>query len=130
MSTEMEKKLRGIRGAITVERDEKEEIKKATKELFTLLLQDNEISASEIASVFITVTSDLHSAFPAEAIREEEKFRYVPLLCAQEIEVKGALKRCIRLLILAYTDKNQVDIHHLYLGKASSLRKDLSKGEP
>ncbi|HXL01610.1 MAG TPA: chorismate mutase [Candidatus Atribacteria bacterium] len=125
----MEKKVRGIRGATTVEQDDKEEIKKATKELFDLLLRENDIFPSEIVGVFITATPDLHSTFPAEVIREREEFRYVPLLCTQEMKVEGALEKCIRLLVLAYTDKNQTDIHHLYLGKASSLREDLNRGK-
>ncbi|HOA98413.1 MAG TPA: chorismate mutase [Candidatus Atribacteria bacterium] len=125
----MEKKVRGIRGATVVEKDDKEEIKKAAKELFDLLLRENNISPSEIVAVFITATPDLHSTFPAEAIRERDEFRYIPFICAQEMRVEGALEKCIRFLVLAYTDKDQIDIHHLYLGKASSLREDLSRRE-
>jgi chorismate mutase len=124
----MEKKVRGLRGATTVERDDKEEIKQAVEELFNLLLKENGISPQEVVGVFITATPDLHSTFPAQAIREKEEFRYIPLICAQEIEVKGALEKCIRLLTLAYTDKEPADIRHLYLRKASFLREDLNWG--
>ncbi|MBP9015446.1 MAG: chorismate mutase [Candidatus Atribacteria bacterium] len=125
----MEKKVRGIRGAITVERDDKEEIKQAAEELFGLLLKENDIFPQEVVGVFITVTPDLHSIFPAQAIREKEEFRYIPLICAQEIKIEGALEKCIRFLALAYTDKEPVDIHHLYLRKASSLREDFNWGK-
>ena len=63
LNIEMEKKVRGIRGATVVEKDDKEEIKKAAKELFDLLLRENNISPSEIVAVFITATPDLHSHF-------------------------------------------------------------------
>ncbi len=122
------KVVRGIRGAITVDRDEREEIKQASLELFTQILTENELSPDDIAGVFITATPDLRSVFPAEVIREQECFRYVPILCAQEMDVEGALQKCIRMLVLAHTPKGPREVRHVYLRGAQSLRKDLYQG--
>lgn len=116
---------RGIRGATTVSHDDKEEIKYATLELFQEILKRNDLAPSDIACVFITVTSDLSSVFPAEAIREKEDFRYIPVMCAQEVEVRGSLSRCIRMMVLAMTNLSPQEIHHVYLREAQILRKDL-----
>lgn len=117
--------VRGIRGAITVDHDEKDEIKSATLNLFQEILVQNRLSPSDISCVFITATPDLSSVFPAEAIREREDFRYVPVLCAQEIDVKGAMPRCVRMLVLAMTRCEPQEIKHVYLRNARSLRQDL-----
>ncbi len=117
--------IRGIRGAITVKQDTKEEIKQATLELFERILIENKLSRDDVSCVFITATSDLSSVFPAEAIREKEDFRYIPVICAQEIEVKGAMPRCIRMLVLASTPIPPEEIHHIYLREAQNLRQDL-----
>ncbi len=121
--------LRGIRGATTVERDEREEVRNASFELFTRMLSENDLSPDDIAGVLITATPDIRSTFPAEVIREREDFRYIPILCAQEMEVEGAPARCIRMLILAYTMQRPKEIHHVYLRGAQSLRRDLMGGE-
>ncbi|MGC8778048.1 MAG: chorismate mutase [Candidatus Caldatribacteriaceae bacterium] len=119
--------IRGIRGAITVDHDEKEEIKSATLGLFQEILVKNELSPLDISCVFITATSDLTSVFPAEAIREREDFRYIPVICAQEMEVQRAMPRCIRMLVLAMTELAPQEIHHVYLKEARNLRRDLLK---
>lgn len=117
--------VRGIRGAITVDHDEKGEIKSAALSLFQEILVQNQLSPSDISCVFITATPDISSVFPAEAIREREDFRYVPILCAQEIDVKGAMPRCVRMLVLAMTRCEPQEIKHVYLRGAQSLRQDL-----
>lgn len=117
--------VRGIRGAITVTHDEAEEVQSASLELFTAILAENHLSPEDVVGVFITATPDLHSAFPAEAIRRQESFRFIPILCAQEMDVQGALKRCIRMLVLAYTSQHPQEIRHVYLRDARLLRQDL-----
>lgn len=119
------KMVRGIRGATTVERDEQEEVKRASLELFTSILTANGLFPEDVVGIFITATPDLTSVFPAEAIREQEPFRYIPILCAQEMDVRGALKRCIRMLVLAYTSREPQEIRHVYLRDARMLRQDL-----
>jgi chorismate mutase len=118
-------RIRGIRGATTVDRNESNAILEATKELLEEIIRTNHIEAENIASVFVTVTRDLTATFPARAIRDMEGWQYVPLMCSQEIPVENSLPRCIRLMIMAYTDLGQRDVRHAYLREAIKLRPDL-----
>ncbi|RXZ76859.1 chorismate mutase [Paenibacillaceae bacterium] len=118
--------VRGVRGAITVDVNEKEAILKATVQLLQNIVQDNEIKPEDIASVFVTVTGDLDDVFPAVAIRQLPGWELVPLMCALEVPIKGSLEKCIRLMVLVNTDKRQDEIKHVYLGGAQTLRPDLS----
>lgn len=115
---------RGIRGAITVTEDTVQAVLQATGNLLDTIQKENNFRAEDIASILFTVTPDIKSVFPAEAARSLG-WDLVPLLCFQEMEVPGALPRCIRVLITINTDKNQQDIKHVYLREAEVLRKDL-----
>lgn len=117
--------VRGIRGAITVERDEKPLVLAATGELLNHIQKENGFQVEDIASVLFTVTPDIRSAFPAEAARLMG-WDKVPLLCFQEIEVTYALPLCIRVLVLVNTEKSQDEIRHIYLKEAQRLRQDLN----
>lgn len=119
--------VRGIRGAITVERNEETEILNATAELLGQIVSDNNIYPEDIASVFVTVTQDLDAAFPAKVIREMQGWELVPLMCALEISVPGGLPKCIRLMVSVNTEKSQKEIRHVYLNNAIKLRPDLSE---
>ncbi|WP_435171211.1 chorismate mutase [Paenibacillus glycanilyticus] len=119
--------VRGIRGAITVDVNEKEPILQATLELLQEVVKQNDIVPDDIASVFITVTQDLDATFPAIAIRQMSGWDLVPLMCALEVPVKGSLELCVRFMIHLNTDKTQAEINHVYLGGARVLRPDLSK---
>jgi chorismate mutase len=119
--------VRGIRGAITVERNETEQINEATRELLMTILQENDVQPQDVASCYITVTQDLDAAYPARAIRELSGWAYVPLLCAQEMHVIGSLPRCIRLLLHVNTTKGQQEIRHAFLRGARVLRPDLAE---
>lgn len=119
-------KVRGIRGAITVEENDREQILQATRELFRQMVKRNQVLADDVACVQITVTQDLTAAFPAQAIRTESSWNLVPLICANEMNVPGALPRCIRLLILVNTEKSLADMRHVYLRDAVRLRPDLT----
>lgn len=116
---------RGIRGAVTVERNEAAEIAAATRELIEAITKANSLDPEDIASAIFTVTSDLDAEFPAAAMREMG-WRYIPLMCANEINVPGSLGRCIRVLIHVNTAKSQKEIKHVYLKGAAFLREDLS----
>ena len=118
--------VRGIRGAITVNSNTKEEIIEITKELLITLQRENNFKIEDIVSVFFSATSDLNAAFPAQAARELGWDR-VPLFDMQEIDVPGSLPRCIRVLIQINCQKSQTEIKHCYLRKAKILRKDLIK---
>ncbi|MEQ8200853.1 MAG: chorismate mutase [Syntrophomonadaceae bacterium] len=117
--------VRGIRGAITVEKDDQGAIYAATRELLQEVIQANELSSDNIISIIFTVTPDLKSAFPATAARSMG-LSMVPLLCTQEIPVPGALPLCIRLLMHADTPRSQSEISHRFLRGATQLRPDLS----
>lgn len=119
--------VRGIRGAITVELNDKQQVLDATIELLQAIIAENGIVPEDVCSVLITVTNDLDEAFPAKAIRETSGWELVPLMCALEVPVKGSLEKCIRFMLLINTDKGQADIKHVYLGRASVLRPDLSQ---
>ncbi|MDD2443737.1 MAG: chorismate mutase [Desulfotomaculaceae bacterium] len=116
--------LRGVRGAITVERNDAGEIFSATRELLKAMIKENDIDPEDIASVIFTVTPDLNAGFPATAAREMG-WRYVPLLGATEINVPGMPGKCIRALVHVNTGKSQRELKHIYLRDAARLRVDL-----
>ena len=118
--------VRGIRGAIIVNSNTKEEIIKITKELLVALQRENNFKIEDIVSIFFNATPDLNAAFPAQAARELGWDR-VPLFDMQEIDVPGSLPRCIRILIQINCSKSQQEIKHCYLRGAKILRKDLIK---
>lgn len=120
---------RGVRGATTVESDDRDEILLATRQLLGLMIRRNGIDSTDLASAFFTVTKDLTAEFPALAARQLGWLE-VPLLCGYEITVEGSLPRCIRVLLHWNTDKSQSDVQHVYLHDAVKLRPDLSKYPP
>ena len=116
--------VRGIRGAITVAKDDKELVVEATAQLLNRIQQENQFETGDIISVFLSVTPDIESVFPAEARRLLDWNR-VPFMCFQEINVLGALPLCTRAMVHINSAKKQDEISHIYLGKARALRKDL-----
>ncbi|MFL2640724.1 MAG: chorismate mutase [Dehalococcoidia bacterium] len=115
--------LRGIRGATTVENDIREEILDSTEDLLKQLISENELSLDDIATAIFTVTPDIVAAFPAEAARVRLNWTDGAFISAQESPVPGAPTKCIRVLLLVNTHKPKSDIHHVYLKRASELRK-------
>jgi chorismate mutase len=118
--------VRGIRGAITVERDEPLLLLDATERLLRAIVEQNAIDSEDVASALFTLTPDLVSEFPAAAARRMGWVR-VPLLNFTEIAVPGGLARVIRVLIHVNTDKRQDEIVHVYLDGARILRPDLER---
>jgi chorismate mutase len=112
---------RGIRGATTVERNDKDDILTATRELLEVIVRLNGLRPDDIAYVWFTVTPDLDAEFPAFAARELG-WTDVPLMCGQEIPVPGAMARCIRVLIDWNTGKSQREVRHAFLHRAKDLR--------
>lgn len=121
--------VRGVRGATTVEQDDAASIVEATKELIIAMVKANDLQTEDIASCYITVTSDLTATFPAKAVREVGGWDYVPLMCAVEMNVPGSLPRCIRILLHVNTTKSQTGIKHTYLRNATVLRPDLVQNQ-
>jgi chorismate mutase len=119
--------IRGVRGATTVKSNIETEILNAAEELFIKMIEKNEINPSDVASVFISTTEDLDAGFPAKGMRQIEGWQYVPVMCMREMPVPNSLKMCIRVMLHLNTDKNQTEIHHVYLREAHILRPDLEK---
>lgn len=113
--------VRGVRGATTVEANDREPILAATRELLELMVERNGIRPEEVASATFTVTADLDAEFPAFAA-QEIGWNEVPLICGKEIPVPGALERCIRILLHWNTDRPQREVRHVFLHGARSLR--------
>ena len=107
--------VRAIRGATTVENNDREEIIEATKEMLETIISENNIK-----------TEDIDKVFPAVAARKMGIVD-VPLLDMSEPEIDGALKKCIRILMHINSDKQNKDMVHAYLRGATVLRPDLVK---
>ena len=114
---------RGVRGATTIETDDRELVLKATRELLALMIRLNDIRNDDVASAIFTTTPDIVSVFPATAARQLG-WLDVPLMCSHEISVPGSLGMCIRILLHWNTDKNPKQIQHVYLRQARALRPD------
>jgi len=120
--------VRGVRGATTVERNERGEILARTEELLRALVERNGIEVSDIVSALFSVTDDIDAEFPAVAARRLG-WMYTPLMCTREIPVPGSLPLCVRVLLHVNSDRPQEDIIHLYLREARKLRPDLDTGD-
>ena len=120
-------RLFAVRGAIQVEANDPEAIRAATAELVAELLQRNELQAERMVSCLFTCTGDLDAEFPAVAARDLG-LDSVPLLCAREIDVPGAMPRVIRAMVHYYAPAGHRPAH-TYLGAAQSLRADLEAAQ-
>ena len=118
----VEWKVRAIRGATTAAKNTKEEITVVVEELLDHLKERNELAPEEIVSVIFTMTPDLDAIFPAAIARLYLGWDKVPLLDMQQMQVKGSLKQCIRVLIHLNTTKPQNEMKHSYLRGAQDLR--------
>jgi chorismate mutase len=117
-------RLFALRGAISVPRNEAGEILAATERLMREVIARNELGAERMVSCIFTVTADLDAEFPAVAARNIG-LSAVPLLCAQEIAVPGALPRIIRVLVHYHAPADH-EPRHCYLDDAQALRIDLA----
>lgn len=119
--------MRGVRGAITVDRNDRQEIWDAACEMAERMLRDNGITTEEIGAAIFSMTEDLDAAFPTAGLRRLRGFDTVPLFDARQVAVAGSLEKCIRVLMLVDTEKQQKDIRHVYLRGAAKLRPDLAE---
>ena len=118
--------VRAIRGATQVAENSPEAIASGVKELLTEILTSNGLTPEEVISVLFTASPDLNAAFPA-AYAREVGFESVPLICAVEIDVPGALERTIRVMAHVETPKSAKAISHIYLHGAKALRRDIAQ---
>ena len=116
-------RLYALRGATSVDADERQAILDATDALMRELLSRNGLAAGDLVSCIFTLTPDLHAEFPAVAAREMG-LSSVPLMCAQELDVPGSMPRVIRVMVHCYLAEGS-EPQHVYLGEARALRLDL-----
>jgi chorismate mutase len=122
-------RVQAIRGATTATANTVEAIREAVWELLDELESRNQIQADWIISATFSVTPDLDAIFPAKIARERSDWGLVPLLDVQQMQVKGSLDHCIRLLIHVNLPEHHTNIHHAYLRGAKDLRPDLSQDD-
>lgn len=118
--------VRAIRGATHLSSDDADEMRAAVVELVTQMLQRNGLGTGDLVSVLFTATPDLVSAFPASAARTLD-IGDVPLICAQEIDVVGAMPRVVRVMAHVECHLARADVTHVYLRGAEALRSDLAQ---
>jgi chorismate mutase len=118
--------VRAIRGATQLDSDDRDHLLVSVEELIREILEQNDIDTDKLVSMILTATPDLHSEFPALAARQLG-IGDVPLLCAQEIDVDGAMPRVIRVMVHIESDLPRGEIRHVYLRGAAALRRDLAQ---
>jgi chorismate mutase len=116
-------RLFAVRGAVQAEKNNVEAILTATEALMRELMSRNEIEPRQMVSCLFTTTDDLNAQFPAVAARRLG-LEAVPLLCTRELDVPGAMRSVIRVLVHYYAPADHVPAH-TYLGGAQALRSDL-----
>lgn len=119
--------IRGFRGATALTADDADEMNEAVAELVSEMIQRNHISNEDVISMFLTNTPDLRCAFPAAAVRRAG-LTDIPLLCASEIDVAGAMPRVVRILLHAHSETPRAQVQHVYLRGTDALRADLPHG--
>ncbi len=115
-------RVRALRGATTVDEDSCVQVTDRTQALLNAMLARNGVEHADIISVIFTATDDVHSMFPATAARAIG-FGDVPLLCARELDIEGAQRLCIRVMM--HVETTRPELHHIYLEGARGLRDDL-----
>ena len=118
--------VRAIRGATCLIADDKSEMNEAVAELLLDMLTANGLTPDDVISVLLTSTPDLVCGFPAAAARGVG-FAEVPLICAQEIDVDGALARTVRVMMHVETDLARSAVTHVFTRGAQVLREDLAR---
>ena len=118
--------IRAIRGATCLQSDTADEMAGAVVELLSEIIDRNSLSVDDLVSVLFTATPDIHSAFPASFARQIG-LTDVPLICAQELDVAGALPLVIRVMVHAESSVGRADIKHVYLRGAEVLRQDIAQ---
>jgi chorismate mutase len=118
--------VRAIRGAVQLDADEREHMLTSVSELVSAILDRNDLAVDDLISIVFTATPDLHAEFPAVGARDLG-ITDVPLLCAQELDIAGAMPRVIRVLAHAESDRSKSEIQHVYLRGAVALRKDIAQ---
>jgi len=117
-------RLRGVRGAVTVDADTCDAIDAAVRDLLTQLTEANGLSSDDVVSAIFSATPDLRSRHPAASARALG-WSEVPMMCVSELEIDGALPQCVRVLLHASVADGR-RLKPVYLGGAAALRPDLA----
>jgi chorismate mutase len=115
-----------LRGAITLDRDERDHLLERVERLLGEMLARNGVDHDDVISIIFTATDDVRSGFPAAAARNMG-MGDIPLLCARELDVEGGMERCIRVLMHLTSTRSRSELRHVYLEEARSLRDDLTE---
>lgn len=120
-------KVTAIRGAVQADENTPSAILAATEELMREIIGANELESDQMISAIFTTTEDLDAEFPAVAARRMG-LNEVPLMCAREIPVPGAMPGVIRVMLHTYLPA-EVKARHVYLGDTRNLRADLDAAQ-
>jgi chorismate mutase len=123
----MSERLYAVRGAIKADSNDVDSILGATEELLRELMSRNELDPEQMVSCLFTATDDLNAEFPAVAARRLG-LDQVPLLCTRELDVPGAMRSVLRVLLHYYAPEGHSPVH-AYLGEAQQLRTDLRSAQ-
>lgn len=118
--------IRAIRGAVQLRRDDLGEMREAVVELLSEMMSRNDLTTEDLISIIFTATPDLACGFPAAAARELP-LGDVPLMCAAELDIPGALPRVVRVMMHVHSTKPRADLTHVYIRGAEALRLDLAQ---
>ena len=119
-------RVRAIRGATQLREDNLEEMTQAVTELLKEIFSKNALQKEDLISIFFTATEDLICDFPAAAARQLD-LGDIPLICAREIPVVGALPKVVRVMVHAYSERSHTEIKHIYTRGAEVLRRDIAQ---
>ena len=114
--------MKAIRGATTVTADTPQQIRESVKELLGAIVARNKLEYDNIICIMFSNTADIKSYDPAKAAREAG-YSSCALYSSLEPEIEGALKLCIRVMVLV---EGNAHPEHVYINEAKSLRKDIT----
>jgi len=118
--------VRALRGATTIDEDTPQQITERVGSLLEAMFERNDVALDDVISIVFNATDDVRSLFPATGARRVlPGLSDVPLMNCRELDIEGALPRCIRVLAHVYTGRARNDLRHVFLEGATVLRPDL-----
>jgi chorismate mutase len=123
----MTDRLWAVRGAVKAHSNDVDSILDATEALMREIMSRNSLEPGQMVSCLFTATDDLNAEFPAVAARRLG-LAHVPLLCTRELDVPGAMRGVIRVMVHYYGPADH-EPAHTYLGEAQELRTDLRSAQ-
>lgn len=120
-------RLMAVRGATTVTDNSVQAVELALNHLLQALINENLVAGKpltpqDMVSVFFTVTPDITAISVAKVARISMGWHEVAMMCAQEPEVTGLPRLCVRVMIQYFGTQAPKPV---YLEGAKVLRPDL-----